>query len=161
MKKLDKKVNISVFIARTVLGLFIYGGFIAVVVMPEAIYSDPLIKILLIVLGSIVVLPVLIFNFILPFFIYKIHGYELKDEELLIHRGVLYRRTTFVPIKRIQHIQKFVGPVQILFNLSTVQVFTAGSADSIVGLNTIVADQLIDEINEKLNKHLIEEEKNE
>lgn len=161
MKKLDKKVNLSVFIARSIFSLFFYAGYIIIIILPKTVFEEPIIKTILLIVGGVIIILLLISNFILPFFIYKIHGYELKASELLIHKGVLFRRTTYLPIKRIQHIEKHVGPIQMLFNLATVQLFTAGSQDNIIGLNNLVANELIDEVNEKLNKFLKEDIKDE
>lgn len=161
MKKLDKKVNLSVFISRTIFSLFVYVGYIVILIVPKTIYEEEIIKTILVVLGSVIVFFTLIMNLVLPFFIYKIHGYELKADELLIHKGVIFRRTTYMPVKRIQHIEKFVGPIQKLFNLASIQVFTAGSQDSIIGLNNLVAEDLINEINKRLNQYLKEDDVNE
>ncbi len=61
-------------------------------------------------------------------------GYVLRDEDLLITRGVLVRRITTIPTHRIQHVDTQQGPLEQWLGLGRVQVHTASGlgADGVI-----------------------------
>lgn len=69
---------------------------------------------------------------------YRRWGYDIeqRDEngQLRVLRGYLWRTDTIVPFNRIQHIDVAQGPLQRIFDLSTLVVHTAGTHNSIVSL---------------------------
>lgn len=85
------------------------------------------------VIGPVLLLAMLLI-FVLPERIYRRWGYDMGDEQLRVLRGFLWRTDTIVPFNRIQHIDVAQGPLQRLFDLSTLIVHTAGTHNSIVGL---------------------------
>ena len=68
--------------------------------------------------------------------------------------GVLFRRETVLPIKRIQHVELVEGPVQMLLKQATIKIFTAGSVETIWGLSKNDALDVLKEIQTKLNIYL-------
>lgn len=75
------------------------------------------------------------------------YRYAVRDDDLLVESGVLFRHTVSIPLDRIQHVDTRQGPLERLFGLSRVVVYTAAgiSADgSIPGLDEAGADQLRD-----------------
>lgn len=54
--------------------------------------------------------------------------YWITPEELIIHSGVLTRRSRNIPVDRIQNIEIEQAPLQRLLGTAKVQVYTAGSA---------------------------------
>ncbi len=80
---------------------------------------------------------------------YEHFRYAIRDHDLLVQRGVLFRRRSSIPHSRIQHVDTQQGPVERLFGLSNVAVYTAAgmSADgSIPGLATELAEAIRDEL---------------
>lgn len=76
---------------------------------------------------------------------YEIQGYALREKDILYRNGIIWRRTTAVPFNRIQHCEVKQGPVERLFNLKTLEVYTAGGQSSdlkIPGLQGDLATQL-------------------
>lgn len=76
-------------------------------------------------------------------------GYELREEELLIRRGVLFRSLTAIPTARVQHVDTRQGPLEQWFGLARVQIYTAAGmgADGVIpGLAIDVAEALRDEL---------------
>ena len=71
---------------------------------------------------------------------------------------VLFRKISFIPIKRIQHLDKFQGPIQSLFKITTLIIYTAGSNDFIVGIPEDEIDLVIKQIRENLQVYLDSEE---
>ena len=56
---------------------------------------------------------------------YQRFRYTLRDQDLLVEQGVLFRSWTSVPYNRIQHADTRQGPLERLFGLSRLLVFTA------------------------------------
>jgi uncharacterized protein len=57
-------------------------------------------------------------------------GYALRQKDLLYRKGWLVRKTRVVPINRIQHISVQSGPIERMFKLASVSLYTAGSNDA-------------------------------
>lgn len=74
-------------------------------------------------------------------------GYEVREHDLLVSQGVLFRHTVSVPLSRIQHVDTRQGPLERSWGLASVVVYTAAgmSADgSIPGLDEAAAADLRD-----------------
>lgn len=73
--------------------------------------------------------------------------YGVRDHDLLVESGVLFRHTVSIPLDRIQHVDTRQGPLERAFGLSRLVIYTAAgvSADgSIPGLEEAQADALRD-----------------
>ena len=95
---------------------------------------------------------------VLPHRIYRRWGYDMGDAQLRVLRGYLWRTDTIVPFNRIQHIDVAQGPVQRLFDLSTLIVHTAGTHNSIVtlpGLATSDAEAMRETIKDHIRQDMI------
>ncbi|MGH3856242.1 MAG: PH domain-containing protein [Pseudonocardiaceae bacterium] len=77
---------------------------------------------------------------------YRAWGYAEREEDLVIRRGVLFRRLSVVPYGRMQFIDVTAGPVERWFGLATVQLHTAAAASDakIPGLPQAQAQRLRD-----------------
>ncbi len=85
----------------------------------------------------------------LPSIAYDRWSYTLRDEDLLIARGVLVRSITAIPMSRIQHVDVRQGPVEQSLGLSRLQIHTAsgvGGDGVIPGLELDVANALRDRL---------------
>jgi membrane protein YdbS with pleckstrin-like domain len=65
---------------------------------------------------------------------YRRWGYELRDDDLFIERGVLTEIRTVVPFVRVQHVDTRRSPFERAFDLSRVVVYTAGSRQADVAI---------------------------
>lgn len=77
-------------------------------------------------------------------------GYAIRQSDLYITHGRLFRSLIVVPYGRMQAVSVNAGPIQRAFGLATVQLITA-SVDSnatIPGLTATVAAQLRDQLTE-------------
>ena len=91
----------------------------------------------------------LLFALAWPSLTYEFFGFDLREDDLLLQSGVIFRRRSAIPHNRIQHVETRQGPVERVFGLSRVLVFTASgmSADgAIPGLLTKDAESLRDEL---------------
>lgn len=55
-------------------------------------------------------------------------GYAERADDLLVRRGVLFRRLSVIPYGRMQFIDVTAGPFERLFGLATVRMHTAAAA---------------------------------
>jgi len=88
-----------------------------------------------------------VFSLFWPALEYNAFRYMVRDNDLLVQSGVMFRRWSSIPHNRIQHVDTRQGPLERVFGLSRLLVFTAAgmSADgSIPGLRTEEAERLRD-----------------
>jgi hypothetical protein len=62
-----------------------------------------------------------------PVLSYHCWRFSIGDELLEARYGVLFREEKVIPINRLQHVDLMRGPIERLFGLSTLVVFTAGT----------------------------------
>ena len=94
----------------------------------------------------------IIFALVWPSFEYRYFRYDVRDHDLLVQQGVLFRRMSSIPHHRIQHVDTQQGPVDRMLGLSSLQLYTASgmSADgSIPGLAEAEAERLRDELSRR------------
>lgn len=85
----------------------------------------------------------------LPSLAFDRWAYALRDDDLVISRGVLVRAVTAIPVSRIQHVDTRQGPLEQLLGLTRVQIHTAsgvGGDGVIPGLTQADAEALRDEL---------------
>jgi len=71
---------------------------------------------------------------------YKIRGYALRDKDLVHRQGVVFKTTTTIPFNRVQHCEVSQGLIQRMFDLHTLQIFTAGGSNSDLAIPGLKAD---------------------
>jgi len=82
----------------------------------------------LIVTGSIVLLWVL--NLIWVNKAFEKKKYSLRQKDLVYCKGLLWSKRTTIPFNRIQHAEVKQGPIERIFKLHNLKVFTAGGSTS-------------------------------
>ncbi len=75
-------------------------------------------------------------------------GYLEREDDLLVRRGVLVRRTSVVPYGRMQYVDVTAGPLDRRLGLATVTLHTAAAATdaSVPGLLAAEAARLRDRL---------------
>lgn len=75
-------------------------------------------------------------------------GYLEREDDLLVRRGVLVRRTSVVPYGRMQYVDVTAGPLDRRLGLATVTLHTAAAATdaSVPGLLAAEATRLRDRL---------------
>jgi uncharacterized protein len=84
-----------------------------------------------------------------PWLAWERWGYLVRDEELLIRRGVVVRAVTAIPLNRIQHVDSRQGPIEQWLGLARLQIHTAsgiGGDGMIPGLQLPIAESLRDRL---------------
>jgi hypothetical protein len=79
---------------------------------------------------------------------YRAWGYAEREDDLLVRRGVMFRRLTVVPYGRMQFVDVTAGPVDRIFRIATVQLHTAAARSDarIPGLARDEAERLRDRL---------------
>jgi membrane protein YdbS with pleckstrin-like domain len=79
---------------------------------------------------------------------YRSWGYAEREDDLIVRRGLLFRKVSVVPYGRMQFIDVTAGPLDRAFGLATVQLHTAAAATDarIPGLRQQDADHLRDRL---------------
>jgi uncharacterized protein len=78
---------------------------------------------------------------------YRRWRYEIRSRDLLMSRGALFFKLTLVPFDRIQFVESRQGPLDRVFGLSQLVVYTAaGTAGQIPGLAPGEAESLREEL---------------
>jgi uncharacterized protein len=78
---------------------------------------------------------------VVPPLSYRAWGFALRDRDLYLRRGVLFRTTSIVPHARIQHVDTRHGPIDRWLGLASVVVFTAGSQGAIIAIPALDAPE--------------------
>jgi membrane protein YdbS with pleckstrin-like domain len=75
-------------------------------------------------------------------------GYAERADDLLVRRGVMFRRVSVIPYGRMQYVEVAAGPFERAFGLATVQMHTAAAASDarIPGLPAGEAARLRDQL---------------
>ena len=75
-------------------------------------------------------------------------SYQEREEDLIVSRGVMFRRQSVVPYGRMQFVDVTAGPIERVFGLATVKLHTAAAASDarIPGLSRDEAARLRDRL---------------
>jgi uncharacterized protein len=96
--------------------------------------------------GGVVVITALVLRFLHNRF--RSWAYQEREEDLVVRRGVAFRRLSVVPYGRMQYVDVTAGPIERLFRLATVKLHTAAAATDarIPGLDPEEAARLRDQL---------------
>lgn len=101
------------------------------------------------VLGGVALLVLFLLSVWWPSLSFERWGYAVREGELLITHGVIFRVITAIPLSRVQHVDVRQGPMEQWLQLSRIYVHTAsglGSDGVIPGLEMSVALALRDQL---------------
>lgn len=85
---------------------------------------------------------------VMPQWRYRVHRWEITDDAVYTAAGWLRQEWRIAPMSRIQTVDTVRGPLQQLFNLSSVTVTTASAAGplSIDGLDKATAQAVVEQL---------------
>ncbi|HRD06122.1 MAG: PH domain-containing protein [Saprospiraceae bacterium] len=75
---------------------------------------------------------------------FKFRGYALRNHDLLFREGWLWKSWTVIPFNRIQHLEINQGPIDRLFDLASLQLYTAGGASSDIEIDGLTPQRAAD-----------------
>ena len=125
MESLDPRVVVY-WLLTGIISLLVLGSFatVALLVFREQLPGDGrAIIIATIVIGSLLTLWALIS----PSMAYARWRFAIAEELLLARYGIIFHEEKAIPISRLQHVDLTRGPVERLFGLATLVVYTAGT----------------------------------
>jgi membrane protein YdbS with pleckstrin-like domain len=103
----------------------------------------------LVSIGTLLVVLLIVQVLLWPPLSYDRFRYAVRDQDLWVARGVLFRQQSVIPHARIQHVDTRQGPLERIFGLSRLLVYTASgmAADGgIPGLDSATAHALRDDL---------------
>lgn len=124
-RSIEKKYLRVSLIASGIFWFVLIAGYLAIVHFSE------MEKILLNYLagsGGIVVLGTL--NFIVTILGFKKKKYALRQRDILYTKGLLWHVRTSIPFNRIQHAELKQGPLERMYGLHSLKIYTAGGQTS-------------------------------
>ena len=88
-------------------------------------------------------------------FSFKKKKYVFREHDLIYSSGVIFTKSILIPYNRIQHLAVHQGVFSRIYNLASVQFYTAGGSSSdisIKGLSKEDADRWKEFVSEKIKK---------
>lgn len=100
----------------------------------------------------------MIISIVFTYFAFHKKSYAVREKDIVYNSGLFWRSSVAIPFNRVQHCEVSIGPIDRMFNLSELKIFTAGGSSSdlsIEGLNPETSNRLKDFI---VNKTSVDEE---
>lgn len=97
---------------------------------------------------------IIILLMIWPFLKYKMYSFGYDDKRIAINFGVIFRHKVIIPIRQIQDLHTYNGPIMSLMGLSGVIISTAGSNFAIAGMLNADGTNMVNDLEALLNKRL-------
>ncbi|MCI9084168.1 MAG: PH domain-containing protein [Bacilli bacterium] len=159
-KSLDKKGKTVMRINSIISGLIILiiTGIIAVAAYLNI--DNTLWQIIIIICEIIITLGVILDITLFPQIRYKRYKYLITNDRIEVKKGLFLITTSIIQIKRVQKIELSNGPIDRMFNLSNVNIFTAAGTVDIKFLSNEEAKEISDKVNELLKNKLEKKHEN-
>lgn len=84
--------------------------------------------------------------------------YALRQRDIIYNEGLIWRSSTIVPFNRIQHAEVHQGPIERIFDLGNIKIFTAGGSASDLSISGISYEEAQNIKYFVLNKNARDEE---
>ena len=153
MKKLDKKV-IKLWLVRNLFIIIptIVGYLMLVIFIPNEL------KLALGLSCGLLTLIITVLYIIWPFLSYRFYEYSYDETKIYINYGVIFRHKILIPVRQIQDLHLYNGPLMQLFKLSGITISTAGSNFSLSGITKSEAEKMLFDLESKLESRLDSDE---
>lgn len=150
--RIDKKAIKAWRLSAVIFGLlfFVPGG-VYVPISLEINKFDPFVLILFVVPSLLLYILVTV---IIPNLRWQRWSYDVNEDAIDLHRGLLFKKRTVVPINRVQHVDTNQGPIYRKYGLSSVKISTAATTHEIPALD----DETATDVRNKIS-HLVRQVK--
>lgn len=91
---------------------------------------------------GIIVLHLLFFVVVFPYIRWKRWGYEVREAEIEIQRGLFIVKRTLIPMARVQHVDTTQGPLLRMYGVADLTISTAATVHIIPAIAMDEADEL-------------------
>ena len=147
---LDKNYRTVIMLRAIIVSTIVTAAFVLFYMnksskIPEYIWTITFIALVLFILS----------NILIAYLGFKKKKYKLRQYDIVYKTGLLWRSETSIPFVRVQHSEVIQGPIERLFRLSKLKLYTAGghSSDlSVPGLSLSKAEQLKDFITKRIQE---------
>lgn len=124
---LHKKYNYVVGIRLVIISVILIALFFSPYVLHVITNELPIDSTLLLLLGIVGVVLAILISVVTWIGIGK-KGYALREQDIIYKTGLISRSQTVIPFNRVQHVGVYESALLRVFNLCTVEFFTAGGA---------------------------------
>ncbi|MGL4582442.1 MAG: PH domain-containing protein [Flavobacterium sp.] len=147
---LHEKYNYVVGIRLVIISVILIALFLSPYVLQVITNELPIDSTLLLLVGIVgVVLAGLIS--VITWIGIRQKGYALREQDIIYKTGLISRSQTVIPFNRVQHVGVYESFLLRLFNLCTVEFFTAGGA-----LGDLKISGISKEEGERLKEYVIQ-----
>lgn len=98
------------------------------------------------------------FSYFITYAGFKKKKYALREKDIIYKCGLIWRLETVIPFSRIQHAEVRQGPIERLFNLSKLNIYTAGGGASDLSISGLLLKEAEAIKHFLLNKTAVDEE---
>lgn len=109
---------------------------------------------------AIVYIVIVLLSIITSLINFRNKGYAFRTQDAIYRSGAISITTTIIPYNRVQHVALHEGILSRIFNLATIEIFTAGGHKSDIQIDGIEKKQA-EKIKQLLMGKIIKEETNE
>ncbi len=106
----------------------------------------------------IVLLTIVISSYVLTIKGFRKKLYALREKDIIYKEGIFWRTQLLVPFNRIQHAEVNQGPLQRIFGLSELKIYTAGGSSSDLSISGLMYSEAQEIKHFLLHKTAIDEE---
>lgn len=85
-------------------------------------------------------------------------GYALRQLDIIYKEGLLWKKQSLVPFNRIQHAEVNQGPIERMFDLGELNIYTAGGSSSDLSIKGISKEKAMSIKHFLLSKTAMDEE---
>lgn len=109
---------------------------------------------------TITYIVIVLLSIIISLVSFRNKGYAFRTQDAIYRSGAISITTTIIPYNRVQHVALHEGFLSRMFNLATIEIFTAGGYKSDIQIAGIEKKQA-EKIKQLLMGKIIKEEANE
>ena len=128
-------------------------GIFFVIVLIALLFAGELNSFFRVILFLSVMATLYVIRMFVKYYAYGKKGYALRRHDVLFKSGIWWKRHVFVPKNRIQHVEIKKTPLEDMFNISRLLIYTAGGSGSdlvIPGLLPEDAERMKEDLMEKI-----------
>jgi len=135
-EKLDPAYKkVSIYITTIIFGIILMA-YLIVGIFVEALYQFP--WILIVVMGWSILSGLFV---LLAMKGYDYEGFAVREKDILYQSGIFFRSTLIIPFNRVQHCEIEHGPIDRMFGLAELSLFTAGGSASDLSIPGLTQDK--------------------
>ena len=105
-----------------------------------------------------IILSLAILSIVLTLLGFKHKGYALRNLDIIYKQGLIWKKELIIPFNRIQHAEVNQGPLERMFDLGELNIFTAGGKSSDLSISGITKEEAMSIKHFLLNKTAMDEE---